>query len=341
MTGVLICAGLLATMFIEPCRQEECAEEVKLREHIRSVIDLDGGKKNSATLAVGYNYYLLEQYAGSNGQTIDIRVGSGRENYLDSLKNGAVDMLAVAYCDSLQFDSLIVSHPIDSISVWLMRRSDLADMDNLNSWIDEWTASEEHEEIKNSYLNRYNVFRSRQRSTISPYDSLIRSEADSISIDWRMLAAVIYKESRFHIEARSPRGASGLMQMMPSTAANYGVTDPLDPKSNIQAGAKYLGRLLNRYRKVAADSDERFKFALAAYNAGEGRLDDILSLARYNQLDTSTWASVSSVIPQMNEESVMDTGAVRLGTFQGHETLAYVDDVIRIYEEFCRICPNG
>ena len=221
-----------------------------------------------------------------------------------------------------------------------MRADDTRDMEDFDSWLGEWEQSEDHERVRDSFLNRYDVFRSRQREVLSPYDSLIRASADSIDVDWRLLAAIIYKESRFHIEARSYRGASGLMQIMPSTAEHYGVSDPLDPESNIQAGATFFGRLVRRYRKVAADEDERYKFALAAYNAGMGRVDDILNLARLRDKDSGYWEDAVQVLPEMREESVMDTGVVKLGTFKGSETTRYVNDVMAIYREFCRICPD-
>ena len=100
-----------------------------------------------------------------------------------------------------------------------------------------------------------------------------------------------------------------------------------------------LSKLLKRYSKVAADSKESFKYALAAYNAGIGRVDDIIRLAELRGVDTSHWDKVIEVIPEMNDEAVVDTGAVRLGAFKGKETISYVDRVISIYDQFRRICP--
>jgi soluble lytic murein transglycosylase-like protein len=81
-----------------------------------------------------------------------------------------------------------------------------------------------------------------------------------------LLRAVIRKESAFYPCAISPKGALGLMQLMPGTAANFGVDDPMNPADNLNAGAKFLGRLLTRYAGDLA-------LALAAYNAGPGKVD--------------------------------------------------------------------
>ena len=246
----------------------------------------------------------------------------------------------VPYADSLAVDSVLVSLPVDSLSRWLMREDDPEGMRELDEWIEAWHASDEYDSVRDSYMHRLNAFRSGPRAQISPYDSLIRLHADSLGWDWHLLAAVIYSESRFHIEARSKRGAVGLMQMMPKTAARYGVTDPLDPEMNIAAGAQHLGYLINRYWRVGDNMAERYKYALAAYNAGIGRIDDCVSLARHLGVDASYWRNIQTeVLPLMSDEKILETGAVKLGTFKGGETMGYVDSIIAVYERFCRICP--
>ena len=313
------------------------------REHFRSVIELKAVSDTTSALVVGYNYFILEQFAQNQGVTMDISIARRGESFLDSLKRGSIDLLVLPFSEdnpALGDDSLLVSRPLDSLSVFVMRESENAEMQSLNIWLEAWSESESYEATRDSYLRRYNVYRSRRRSTISPYDSLIRHHADSLGWDWRMLAAVIYQESRFHIEATSRRGARGLMQMMPSTARHYGLLDPLDPAENIAAGARLLGSLMRRYRKVGENPEEIFKYALAAYNAGVGRIDDILALARHRGVDTGRWENVLEVIPEMNDPEALDsTGIVKLGVFKGKETIAYVDEVISVYEQFLRICP--
>ncbi|MCR4859661.1 MAG: transglycosylase SLT domain-containing protein [Bacteroidales bacterium] len=334
LTAVLIAASGIAAL-LKPER-----ETYVKPAHLRGVLEITSLADTSKALVVGYHYHLLQRYARDNGQSIEILAGSPGTSWLDSLRAGAVDIVVIPYKDSLGIDSVLVSTPVDSLSVWLMRHDEHPGMQDLNEWIDAWHRSEEYAPTREVFLQHRSIYRGGRRVQISPYDSLIRAHADSLGWDWHLLAAVIYQESRFHIEARSPRGAAGLMQMMPRTARNYGVTDPLDPEINIAAGARLLGDLIKRYYKEGDNMTERYKYALAAYNAGAGRIDDCLRVAHLLGVDTSYWFNiVSQVLPRMQDETTLATGAVKTGPFRGEETVFYVDNVIAIYDRLRQICP--
>src|ERR1700682_6264349 len=85
-------------------------------------------------------------------------------------------------------------------------------------------------------------------------------------LDPDLIMILIGRESAFHVNAISPKGAQGLMQLMPATASQLGVQNPMDPQANVEAGTRYLRQLLDRY------SDNLIK-ALAAYNAGPQSVD--------------------------------------------------------------------
>jgi soluble lytic murein transglycosylase len=94
-----------------------------------------------------------------------------------------------------------------------------------------------------------------------PYGDLIDTTAARHGVDARLVRAIVEVESSYRPEARSPRGAMGLMQLMPPTAREYRLRDPYDPESNLEAGVRHLRSLLDRFE---------VSLALAAYNAGEG-----------------------------------------------------------------------
>jgi soluble lytic murein transglycosylase-like protein len=95
------------------------------------------------------------------------------------------------------------------------------------------------------------------------YDRLIEAAAAAHGVSPDLVKAVAMVESAFNASARSPKGAMGLMQLMPSTARAYGVTDPYDPEQSLNAGAALLADLLQEF-------DGNRTLALAAYNAGAG-----------------------------------------------------------------------
>ena len=92
---------------------------------------------------------------------------------------------------------------------------------------------------------------------------LVDAVAPSSGLEPQLLLAVISAESGFRAKAVSPKGAQGLMQLMPATARRLGVGDPFDPEQNVRGGARYLTELLRMF-------NDDLRLALAAYNAGEG-----------------------------------------------------------------------
>lgn len=94
------------------------------------------------------------------------------------------------------------------------------------------------------------------------FETEITSAARKHSLKKELIKAIIHAESSFIADNKSSAGAQGLMQLMPQTQKTYSVTNPNDPKQNINAGSKYLKHLLDKY-------NDNLKLALAAYNAGE------------------------------------------------------------------------
>ncbi len=106
-----------------------------------------------------------------------------------------------------------------------------------------------------------------------PYAAIIDDAASRQGVDPRLVRAVIRVESAYQAEARSRKGAIGLMQLMPETARRYAVANPYDPGANIEAGVKHLKMLLGRF--------DGLSLALAAYNAGEGAVERFRGVPPY------------------------------------------------------------
>lgn len=305
---------------------------------LRCAIVLDDEMYSRNGLNTGFNYELLNQFARTCRRDTRIVTSRKGENYLDSLRQGKVDIVVMHSDTELDNDGILVSMNTGSNSVWAVREGNLNGIRKVNSWISHYEMTYEYMQMKNRYFSSYGQVRPGTRlECISPYDSIIKKYAKQLGWDWRMLAAVIYQESRFSINSHSGRGASGLMQVMPSTAKYYGIDDLIDPEENIKAGTMHLARLQQMFRNEGMDTDEKIRFTLAAYNAGEGRIADCRNLAQTRGFDTNIWEEVAKVIPEMRDDSILQEPSVKLGKFQGYETISYVDNIMEIYESFCSI----
>ncbi len=311
-------------------------------KEIVCAIDLCDDMYGSHGLETGFNYQLINKFALDNRCNVKIVAADRKENWLDSLKQGKADIVIMHDAEAADTLNLNLSRSIDEHTVWAVKEE--AQLRQVNSWIGYITSQDYYNKTKSSYSRIFNPYRRAERgvvtNTISPYDNIFKEYARELGWDWRMLAAVVYQESKFSINSRSHRGAQGLMQVMPKTAAYYEIDDLLNPEMNIKAGTSHLKRLQKLYSKCEMTPEEKVKFTLAAYNAGEGRIADCRNFAASRNVDNNSWEEVVDLIPLMREDSILEEDTVKLGKFQGHETIAYIDSIMSLYNAFCAICPN-
>lgn len=170
--------------------------------------------------------------------------------------------------------------------------------------------------------------------TLSPkYDPIFRRYAGKINWDWRMLAAQAYTESRFNPRARSFAGARGLMQIMPRTGRSYGLRNANDPEQSVKAAVSYLADLNRMFESKVPDPDERKKFILASYNAGQGHIFDAMRLAEKYGLDPTRWdENVEKTVLMLANPTHYNDNVVKYGYLRGRETYDYVDRILRLYD---------
>ena len=130
--------------------------------------------------------------------------------------------------------------------------------------------------LPNVNVHNTNSARSSKRVIHSPYDSTIKAIALRYGMDDKLIKAIVKVESAFKPTAVSPKGAQGLMQLMPGTAARYGVADSFDPIQNLLGGVKYLKDLLSMF-------NNNITLALAAYNAGENAVQKYNGIPPYKE----------------------------------------------------------
>lgn len=172
---------------------------------------------------------------------------------------------------------------------------------------------------------------------ISAYDGLIQKYAAEVNWDWRLVASLIWQESRFKPTARSWAGATGLMQLMPATARRFGLNtmqEIYQPELNIKTGTKYIAWLENFWKEIQDDT-ERKKFIMGSYNAGEGHVKDAQRLAKKYGYDTQKWdGNVEYFLLNKSKPAFYNDPVCKYGYCRGSEPFNYVRSIIKKYSSY-------
>jgi membrane-bound lytic murein transglycosylase F len=148
--------------------------------------------------------------------------------------------------------------------------------------------------------------------------------AQDTGIDWRVLAALGYQESRWRPAAVSPKGAQGVMMLMPITAKKMGVKNVFAPDENIMGGARYLAYMRQRIPARIHDPDRTW-LAMAAYNIGIGHLEDARIVTQMRKKNPDRWADVRANLPHLQDPHWHKR--VKHGYARGEETAQFVERV--------------
>ncbi len=227
---------------------------------------------------------------------------------------------------------------------WATRDNSPELLKAINDWIEKEKKSVDYYVIYNRYFKNKRDFRRRIKSEfhslnsnrISQYDELIKSYSQPLGWDWRLVASLIYQESRFKPHVKSWAGAKGLMQIMPATARELGVTDRSNPEQSVKGGTKYLKRLYENFEEIP-DSIERIKFSMAAYNCGYYHIKDAQALARINKLDTTKWEhNVEKMVLALSYPDNYNQDVVKYGYVRGIEPVTYVEQIFKRYDHYAK-----
>jgi membrane-bound lytic murein transglycosylase F len=187
---------------------------------------------------------------------------------------------------------------------------------------------------KNQYDRSTSEYSSLGGNQISVFDELIQENAKSLGWDWRLLAALVYKESRFDTSALSYAGAQGLLQLMPVTLERFGVTNPNDPAESLGGGVRYLQYLDKFWLERVPETNERIKFILASYNIGQGHVEDAWRLTLKYRKNTQSWKDVSYFLNLKSDPKYYRDPVVKSGYAKGHTAVNYVRDVLALFQSY-------
>lgn len=213
----------------------------------------------------------------------------------------------------------------------------------LNTWLDEFTQTIEFEMLVTKYFKaRTNLsekvkseFSSLNGGKISEYDEVIKLYSKEINWDWRLLASMIYQESRFDPQAKAWTGAQGLMQILPETAEHFKVDSLNNPFENIKAGAAYINWLHNFWQDSIQNPQEEIYFVLGSYNVGAGHILDARRLAEKLGKNKNVWIhNVEDCLRLKSKPEYYNLPEVKYGYCRGLEPYQYVRSIMSRYQHY-------
>jgi membrane-bound lytic murein transglycosylase F len=308
----------------------------------------------------------IESVEDLSGKTIDVRKGSVYQKRLLELKNQGID-LAIRLHDDLPTEELIqkvadgeISFTIANSNIILINQRSFPGAFSAGSINDRirlgWAVNPKSNELLeciNAFLklikkngkfdaiySKYygdnhdfnyvdlKAFHRRVKARLSRYSPFIKVAAKKHGFDWRLIAAQMYQESHLNPWAKSRAGARGLMQIMPRTSKSLGVTDLFDPVQNINAGVQHLKNLYEHFDKVKGE--DRLLISLAAYNIGQGHIQDARNLAKKRGLDPNKWDSLTKTLPLLRYRKYYKN--TKYGFCRGNEPIRYIKQIMIYYD---------
>ena len=299
----------------------------------------------------------LNTLAGEIGDSIHIiAVPYPTEDLIKNVAEGEIEYTVcdenIARVNATYYSGIDVNTPVSFPQniAWGVRRENSGQLlGELNTWIGTYRRTTGYALLYAKYFKNSrssNMVRSDYFSLntgkISRWDNLIKQSSADIGWDWRLLASLVYQESRFDPEAESQAGAYGLMQVMPVTGEHFGINIYSSPVNNMKAGIHYINWLKSVFESRVSDENERMKFILASYNAGPGHVLDAMKLAEKNGQSPQEWdGNVAVWLLKKSEPEYFNDTVVKNGFFKGTESVNFVEQVLERYEHYKNIVPEN
>lgn len=308
------------------------------------------GKKKIVVWEKSSYYDRLINLQDEIGDSIYIRTTQGNESVeelIEQVSEGQIDYTVAeknsAQINAIYYDNIDVRLAISfqqNVAFGLRKNTPLLKK-RLDSWLQKFMQRETFAFIRRKYFEQPIQIRSFQsgdfsskNGRLSPYDDIIKREASKNKFDWRLLAALIYQESKFDPTAQSFGGAYGMMQFMPGTGPKFGVYPESSPEEQIAGGMKYLTNIATLWSDIP-DSETRNKFVLASYNAGSGHIKDAQRLALKRGLNPKKWEdNVEKMVLNLGKHEFYSDPVVKSGAIRRNITCRYVREIMSRYESY-------
>ncbi len=189
------------------------------------------------------------------------------------------------------------------------------------------------------YINQSNQLTAHSKRTkkLTPYDKILKKYGKEYGIDWRLVAALIYNESKFNVNAISSKGAFGIIQIMPETAEMYGITAQSPIDEQIKVSFKILNNYKITLKQFFKNEKDLYKAMIASYNLGLGHILDAINLAIKYDGEIYNWEQVSKWLLNKAQKKYYSDPIVRNGYCYGRLTVYFVNIVFDTYENYVQL----
>jgi membrane-bound lytic murein transglycosylase F len=287
---------------------------------------------------IGGEIIIREDSADSETESLIAKVAQGEIPL--TVNDQTIAMVNATYYPNIDIKTVL---SLPQQIAWALRKNSPVTLHSLNKWLTQIKKEGTFKVIFDKYFNSPRTSLKRVQSDfsslggdkLSPYDDYIKDDSKLLDWDWRLIASVMYQESNFDPNVKSWAGASGLMQLMPGTAEQYGVGNVYDPKQNIKAGIQFLKYLDNQWAKSIPGQAERVKFVLASYNVGLSHVLDARNLTKKYGKNPTRWDNNVEyfLLQKSNPKYYRDEVAVA-GFCRCEGPVRYVKEVLDRYEEY-------
>ena len=321
------------------------------RQLIRNQLDL--AHKTIFVQDHSAHYERIKSLSDEIGDTISvIEVPYESEELIRFVANGEIELTVcdenIAMVNSTYYPDIDISTPVSFPQniAWGLRHQESSELlIELNKWISAYKETRRYMSVYARYFknSRSNLrvksdYYSLSTGKISMWDDVIKRASREIGWDWRLLASLMYQESRFDPDVESWAGAYGLMQVMPQTGERFGIDAKASPANNVRAGILNIKWLTSMFESKIPDDEERYKFILASYNAGPGHVLDAMKLAEKNGMDPKKWdGNVAVWLLKKSDPVYYNDKVVKNGYFRGTESVNYVSEVLERYDHYRNI----
>jgi len=277
----------------------------------------------------------------------------GTEDLANMMANGDFDFTVCdehlartlsAYRSELDFSLVIAEkRPL----AWAVNSRSVEWENVVNQWLDNYSKKGKLHFLQSKYFDHpvFYIYQSPDdhsltHGKLSKYDRIIQKYSRAIDWDWRLVASVIYQESRFTENFQSPSGAFGIMQMMPATAAKFGVHYSSNVEEQIKGGIELIHYMDTAFAPFIADKNERQQVVIGAYNLGMPHFYDAFELAKKHNMTPITYQVVLECLKLKRKPKYYNDPVVKYGYINPWYMERFVHEIYARYNAYCAVFPE-